>query len=128
MSGHGQKFSRRQETVISTLLTCPSLTEAAHQAGIGEATLRRWLKDDAFAEAYREARRQVVQHAIGALQHACSQAVDALKTIMSNPEAPASARVSAAKTVLELALKAVELENIEERLTALEAQLGGESP
>jgi hypothetical protein len=43
-------------------------------------------------------------------------------SIMQDSTAPASARVSAAKTVLDTAVKAVELEDLEQRLAALEAQ------
>jgi hypothetical protein len=92
---------------------------------VNENTLLRWLKDAAFQTTYREARRHVVQQAIAQVQQATSEAVEALRAIMSNGDAPASARVSAAKAVLETALKAVELEDIEQRLQALEAQMAG---
>jgi hypothetical protein len=125
MSGHGEKLPRKQEVAISALLTCPSLGEAARRAKIGEYTLRRWLQDADFTEAYRQARRQVVQSAIVQIQVACGEAVQTLRVIMGNADAPASARVSAARTVLEMAVKAVELEDLEQRLTALEAHMTG---
>jgi hypothetical protein len=43
---------------------------------------------------------------------------------MQDAEAPASARVSAAKAVLETAIKAVELEDLEARIVALETEKG----
>jgi hypothetical protein len=43
---------------------------------------------------------------------------------MQDAEAPASARVSAAKTILETAVKAVEIEDLEARIMALETQQG----
>ena len=42
--------------------------------------------------------------------------------VMRDAEAPASARVSAARAILETAIKAVELEDLEARIIALEAQ------
>jgi hypothetical protein len=42
---------------------------------------------------------------------------------MNNPQSTTSSRVSAAKTILELALKAVELEDVESRLVALEEKV-----
>jgi hypothetical protein len=125
MSGHGEKLSHKQERAIAALLVAPSVTAAAQQIGVNENTLLRWLKDAAFQTTYREARRHVVQQAIAQVQQATSEAVEALRAIMSNGDAPASARVSAAKAVLETALKAVELEDIEQRLQALEAQMAG---
>jgi hypothetical protein len=84
--------------------------------------LHRWLKDAGFQAAYREARRQVVQQAVVQVQHATSTAVQTLLAVMQNTNAPASAKVSAAKTIFETALKAVELEDLEARIAALEAQ------
>ena len=85
-------------------------------------TAWRWLKDATFQAAYREARRAVVQQAITQVQHATGEAVETLRAVMQDSEAPASAKVSAAKTILETAVKAVELEDLEARIAALEAQ------
>src|SRR5262245_50655798 len=112
MPGHGEKLSRKQEQAIVALLTCGSILEAATQCQVDESTVRRWLKEARFQCAYREARRQVVQHAMVQLQQATGQAVQTLQEVMQTPDAPASARVSAAKTVLEVAVKAVEVEDL----------------
>ena len=122
MKGHGEKLSRKQEALISALLTTPTLTDAAQTAGIGEVTAWRWLKDPTFQAAYRDARRAVVQQAITQVQQATGEAVETLRTVMQDPEAPASAKVSAAKNILDMAVKAVELEDLEARITALEQQ------
>lgn len=122
MKGHGEKLSRKQEALISALLLAPTLADAAHTAGIGEVTAWRWLKDPAFQTAYREARRAVVQQAITQVQRATGDAVETLRSVMQDTTAPASARVAAAKAVLETAFKAVEVEDLEARVVALEAQ------
>jgi phage terminase small subunit len=122
MIGHGEKLSRKQDQVITALVTCASITEAAAQCGLADVTLRRWLKQEPFQAAYREARRAVVQHAITQVQRATGEAVETLRSVMQDAEAPASARVSAAKAILETAVKAVEVEDLEARITALEAQ------
>jgi len=119
------KLSRKQELAISALLTCPTLLAAAQQCGLAAVTLYRWLKDAAFQAGYREARRQVVQQAITQIQYATGEAVATLRAVMQDQEAPASAKVSAAKAILELAVKSVELEDLEDleaRIAALEAQ------
>lgn len=122
MKGHGEKLSRKQEALISALLLAPTLADAARLAGIGEVTAWRWLKDPAFQTAYREARRAVVQQAITQVQRATGDAVETLRSVMQDTTAPASARVAAAKAVLETAFKAVEVEDLEARLAILEAQ------
>jgi len=118
--GHGEKLSRKQEQAIAALLSEPTIAAAAEKVGVGEVTLWRWLQREDFQADYQQARREAVAQAIAALQRASSEAVQALREIMVDSGAPASSRVSAAKTVLELALKGVELEDIERRVTALE--------
>jgi hypothetical protein len=125
MIGHGEKLSRKQDQVITALVTCASIPEAAAQCGLADVTLRRWLKQEPFQAAYREARRAVVQHAITQVQRATGEAVETLRSVMQDAEAPASAKVSAAKTILETAVKAVELEDLEARIVALEAAQKG---
>jgi hypothetical protein len=122
MKGHGEKLSRKQEALISALLTAPTLADAAQTAGIGEVTAWRWLKEPTFQTTYREARRQVVQQAIVQVQRATGEAVETLRNVMQDSESPASARVSAAKVILETATKWVEVEDLEARITALEQQ------
>jgi hypothetical protein len=121
MSGHGQKLSRKEETAISALLTQGTLAEAASLAGIGEATLRRWLQRDDFRTAYRRARRETVSQAVAHLQRVSGEAVETLRVIMNDDQKPSSVRVTAARVILEISIKAVELEDLEVRIAALEA-------
>ena len=86
-------------------------------------TLWRWLQLDGFRDEYQKARRDAVARAIDQVQRAAAGAVQTLEGVMSDEQAPASARVSAAKTVLDSALKAVELEDVQGRLQALESAL-----
>jgi hypothetical protein len=125
MRGHGEKLSRKQEALISALLLAPTLAAAAQAVGVHEATAWRWLKDPAFQEAYRDARREVVRQAVAQVQQACRIAVTTLTGVMQDGESPASAKVAAARTVLETAIKAVELEDLEARIAALEAAQKG---
>ena len=121
MSGHGEKLTHKHERAIAALLVAPSVTAAAQQIGVNENTLLRWLKDTAFERAYKEARRAVVQQAIVRMQQLCSKVVTKLEELIDNPDAPASSRVTAMKTVLEMSWKAIELEDLETRIAALEA-------
>jgi hypothetical protein len=79
--GHGQKLTSKQESVIAALLTEPTHAAAAAKAGIGEATLYRWLMIPQFREAYYQARREIVDAAVGRLQAAAGQAVDTLAAV-----------------------------------------------
>ena len=103
--GHGEKRSRKQEILISALLTTPTVTEAATHAGVADATARRWLKDGNFQADYTAAKQQVVEQTISQLQRACCAAIGTLPHIMSDPAHPASVRVTAARSILETTLK-----------------------
>lgn len=120
MSAPGEKKDQKREVAIASLLNASSLREAAKKAGIAEATLHRYLKDDTFKAQYQEAKKEVVQQAICQLQQSAGKAVRVLIAIAEDEESPSSARVSAAKTILETSLKAVELEDLEKRVGELE--------
>jgi len=118
--GHGEKLSRKHEQAITALLTQPTIGKAAGEVGINEVTLWRWMKIPDFIEAYREVKSQAVSQAIAKLQQASGEAVETLRTIMTDIESPTPSRVTAAKSIIEMALKAVEIEDIIKRVEALE--------
>ena len=118
-------LTAKQEAAILALLSQRTTRAAAKSAGINEATLWRWLQEPEFQAAYTKARRETVKHAIARLQQNASKAVDTLKEVMSDKKAVAFARVSAAKAVLDYSLKAVELEDLAERIEALESKMEG---
>jgi len=124
MAGHGEKQSRKRDLAISALLECSTIPEAAQKVGIGTRTLRRWLTDETFLREFRAAKRRVVDAAIGRLQQASAEAVSVLKAVMLDPNSPAMARLSAARIILEMSVKAIELEDIEARLSTLEKAIG----
>ena len=84
------------------------------------------MKDPEFEAAYRDAKRLAFSQSIGRLQQASSAAVTTVLKLMLDANAPPSTRLRAADIVLERTSKAIELENIEGRLAALE-QAAGES-
>src|SRR5215203_6322544 len=103
------ELTPRQEEAIAALLTCASVQEAARRAQIGRTTLYRWLKDEIFLTAYHEARRQAMTWIPGRLQRLAGKAIHTLEHILDDPEAPAPARVSAARTLLEFTLPGREI-------------------
>jgi hypothetical protein len=120
MRGHGTKFSRKMEATVAALLTQKNQEEAARTAGISVATLLRWQKLPEFQKAYREARRAAHGQSIARLQHATSAAVSTLLKVMVDPNTPASTKVRAADSVLNHSAKAIEIEDIEVRVSELE--------
>src|SRR5687768_6256426 len=121
MPGHGEKITRKQDAFLAALLIEPTVYGAALRVGINEATAYRWLRDLSFSELYREARRELVTHAICQAQKATGEAVQTLRDVMADEAAPASARVSASKTLLEFSIKVAAVEDLEARIAALES-------
>ena len=114
----------KQESLIIALLSSPDIQTAAVNAGISESTAWRWLREDEeFQAKYKAAKKQALSIAIAQLQQAASEAVQTLRDVAADTSSPASSRVSAAKSILELAMKASEIEDIEQRLAELEAQV-----
>jgi hypothetical protein len=124
MTGHGAKFGRKQEDAIIALLTQRNVEEAARSINVAPKTLLRWMKEPQFESAYRDARRDAFKQSIVRLQHATSAAVETLLKVMEEPSTPASTKVRAADSVLNHAAHAIEIEDIEARVTALELVAG----
>jgi DNA-binding MurR/RpiR family transcriptional regulator len=117
------KFPPKAEKVLTALLHHGAVRSAAKEAGVSEATVFRYLQDSEFQRRYRAARAAVVDAAIALMQRLCSNAVSTLGTVMQDTGAPASARVSAAKTILEQSTGAIELMDLQERVEMLEKML-----
>ena len=120
MSGHGTKLKRKLEEAVAAMLTQRNVEEAARAVGVSTATLMRWQKLPEFQVAYREARRTAFGQAVARLQQGASAAATTLLKTMIDPGTPASVRVRAAECVMNHAMKAIEIEDIEVRVSELE--------
>ena len=123
MKGHGTKFGRKHEEAIAALLTQRNIEEAAKATGLAPNTLLRWLKEPEFQSAYRDARRKAFGQSIARLQQGTSAAATTLLKTMIDPLTPASVRVRAAEAIFNHAAKAIEIEDIEVRVSELERSL-----
>lgn len=110
----------KQELALRAVISHPTLKEAALAAGISETTLWRYMQDESFSRRLREARRDAVNHAIIRLQRASSDAVTVLHDLMMKTDAPASARITAARTVLDYSIRAIEIDELKGRIDQLE--------
>lgn len=117
----GCKITPKQERAIFALLSEPNMEQAATTAKVNKATLWRWLQDKDFHAAYMAARRESVKQAIANLQQSSSEAVKVLCEVMSDRQVNPFARVGAAKAIIEYSLKAVEVEDLAQRVGDLEA-------
>ncbi len=121
MLGHGTKFGRKKEQAIVALLSQRTLEEAARAIDIVPNTLLRWMKEPEFDTAYRAAKRAAFGQSIARLHHLSGAAVSTLGKVMLDPATPPATRVRAADSILDHTTKAIEIEDIEARVAALEA-------
>ena len=117
-----RKVSR--ESAITALVANPSIKAAAAACGISEKTLHQWLNEPAFASELKKAQDATTKAAMKRVVASVSAAVTVLEEIMQDVSVPPAARVSAARTLLDSALKVYETQDIEERIAAIERAAG----
>ncbi len=105
------------------LLAHGTIDAAYEAAGVSKTTMWRFLQLPEFQARYRAARRQLVEAAIAQLQSDCTIAVRVLREVAEDAEVLASSRVAAAKTIIEMSLRGVELSDLAERVERLESLL-----
>jgi len=128
MTGHGAKFGRKKEQAIVALLTCRTNEEAANAVGVSGVTLLRWQKEPEFQLAYLAAKRAAFGQSIARLHHLSGSAVSTLGKIMLDSAMPPATRARAADSILNHTAKAIELEDIEVRVSELERAHEGTKP
>jgi hypothetical protein len=114
--------NRLRERAVINLLQFPTLRQAARATGIGLRTLHVWLGDPAFQTLYRRAKSDLLEQATGRLRAAAGKAVGVLATIAADKKENAAARVTAARTIVELGLRAHEVEDLWEQIQELKEQ------
>jgi hypothetical protein len=123
--GHGSKFGRKKEEAIAALLSQKSIEDAARVAKIGVNTLLRWLQLPEFKAEFHKARREAVHRSVARLQQATGAAAVVILKVMTDTNVPPAVKLRAAERVFELAIKGVELEDLEARVAALEQGAAG---
>ena len=111
----------KQEEAILALLSNRNVEEAARAVKIAPRTLYRWLNESEFDKAFRKARHNAYGQATARLHQASSAAVSVMMKMMVDANEPGSTRLRAADMVFSHAAKAIEIEDVEARVAALEA-------
>jgi hypothetical protein len=112
-------LSVKQYNLIAALLAESSVRKACEVAGVRERTAYNWLKNPTFVDAYRAARREAVSQAISRLQQFSATLAGELLRLAVQGRSEA-VRLGAASKGLDLALRSVEIDDLQARLEALE--------
>lgn len=111
-----------KQRALQALLTQPTKKAAAEAAGIAPRTLRDYLADPEFQNEYKKAFGQLVHDATRQAQQALSPALSALREIVEDDNESSSARISAARSLLEYGLRLTEFSDILAELEAVEGE------
>ncbi|MCS6774390.1 MAG: hypothetical protein NZ693_09830 [Thermoflexales bacterium] len=114
-------LSAKQLRAIEHLTSGCSRAETARRVGVGETTIRRWLRAPEFQAALREAQGEVWRMLLGRLGAVATSAVDALHAALQDGQP--SLRVRAADVLLARLVAVKQVVELEQRLAALEAEL-----
>ncbi len=128
MKDSDENLTSKQEKALVALLAHGTLKEASEACGMSETTLWRTMQLPGFQTAYRASRRQSVEAAIAKLQAGCAVAVRVLLEVAEDGQASSTARVAAAKTILDQSVNGLELTDLQERVEQLEERLNGTQP
>src|SRR5262245_58962904 len=122
MNGNSE-LSGRQLRVIPYLLAAPSIEEGCKRARVGKATVYGWLKQEEFRDEFYGRRKEIVELAIETLKANVSKAAQThVKHLDSQKE---TISIRAAESIIEFAQRAIEVEELEQRIGALEKTIRG---
>ena len=123
MDGNGVKeqLSDKQLRVIPHLLAAPSIEEGCKSAKVGKATLYEWLKNETFRAEIRRQRQEIVTGALETLKANVTKATEVLVGLLDSENEGIKYR--AAKDIIEFTQKALEFEELERRIAAIEDQI-----
>jgi len=117
------KISYRQSRAIVLLLQGKPIEKVAKSLRLNPKTIYRWLETDKdFREALEEAQDKVFEKALENLKAGTLEAVKTLRTLLLEGHKD-TARLGSAKTILELAFRNKEIEELENRIEALEMKI-----
>lgn len=119
------KLTARQQKTLEYLLAGSTIKAAADKASVSERQVYRWLDQDAFQQALKNAQNTRLDQVNNRLLILAVKALDTLADVLSDPAMPGQAVASiTADRILSQALKWRDLADVEERLTALEQKAG----
>lgn len=110
-----------QRKAIQALLAHSTIESAAFACGLHKRTIYNYLADKSFRDALREQQDRLTAATAARLSGGAGQALKTLEDAMSDLDASFAVRVRAAIAWLKARRDAVEIDELTERITALEA-------
>jgi hypothetical protein len=122
-----RRKKRNADQALILVLACGATVEsAARKCSVSESTVYRRLQEPAFKRQVQNVRGEMLQRTSGALAASSMEAVKALLQLLTGGKNE-MVRLGAGRAVLDHSVKFRESADLEERLTAVEAQLAAAS-
>ena len=102
----------KQAKALAALLTQPTKEKAAAAAGIGLTTLKRYRADPEFQAEYQKAVSEMIEDAAALAKQSLNPALSCLREIVEDGDETATARIQAARSILEYGLRLTEIVDI----------------
>ena len=116
-----QRGRRNVDQLLIMAFACgATLENAAATVGVSKATAFRRSQEPEFQKKLRKTKAEMVGRTAAMLTAANGEAVKALLALVKD-SAPASTRLGAARTILELSVRLRESAELEERIAVLES-------
>lgn len=113
----------KDERILSALLNCNTIRQAAVLAGVSEQAIYSRLKNDTFISRYNEAKTNIIKQSATYLQGRVSNAIKVIDDIINDYSVNPQSRIYGAKSIIELSIKLTEQSDIMERLSVLENEI-----
>lgn len=117
-----KSITTKQQKAITALLSERTARDAAKAAKISERTLYIWLGDSVFRAALRDAERGLLDDVTRRLSAGQRLALDTIEKLIQSARHE-STRLTACVSWLNMFIKYRDMQDIDERLTALEAAI-----
>ena len=110
-----------QQRALVALVEARSIVAAARTAGVGESSIRRWLREDhRFQTKLRQLREEALAHASLRLQQGASRAVETMLELITSKDRIEVGRASLVRTAIDLAFRSSAYRDLAERVAVLE--------
>jgi len=116
-------ITARQARLLAALLSGETMPNAARLCNVPERTARRWLTLPEFRQTLKDGQSGMVTAATRKAAGLLTRALDTLADVLDSPATTPSAKVGAARVLLEHTARLLELSDFAERLEALERRL-----
>jgi hypothetical protein len=109
------------DDLLKALLNSNSIENAAFRTDIPERSLKKMMRTSPFKNSYGNLRDSSICQSVAKLNAFAPACIDTLVNIAGDVSASPNARISAARSVLTIALKMTETADILERIDLLES-------